>query len=500
MPDACDYSILTLPNTISYVDVAAAYVRAVAVRMGFDDKEVRSIELATREAASNVVEHAFEPGEHATFEVSCERVPLGLKVVVRDKGMPFDPQTVPECVLDPSGGPGPGCGVFAMRELMDEIAFNNLGSAGKESVLIKYLRNRDITDYFEACELGPFAPVATLPEKREAGAIIVRAMAPSEAAEVARCMYRAYGYSHTFESMYFPDRIVQLNQGGQMYSAVAVTSDGEVVGHAALLTETPDAKIGETGLGVVKPEFRSRGIFNLLEEHLISKAKEKGLVGVFGRAVTTHTYSQQTGHRFGVKDCALMVGLVPQTAWFKGIAEKLTQRESLVTHFKYLNPPESVTVYPPDGHRDMVMRLYEKLEGPLVAESTSEIEEAAAESDPALGTATSSSMSFARIDVHRYGAGVVALVRTRLRELCLERYEVIHLYLDLFDPHTRGLAPEFEEMGFFFSGILPAAMPGDALILQYLNNVPIDYGKIRVASETARELLGYVRTHDPNQE
>ena len=109
-------------------------------------------------------------------------------------------------------------------------------------------------------------------------------------------------------------------------------------------------------------------------------------------------------------------------------------------------------------------------------------------------------MSFARIDVHRYGTDVTSLVKTRLRELCLERYDVIHLYLDLMDQRTSELVPRFEEMGFFFSGILPAALPGDALILQYLNNVPIDYEKIRVVSDAARELLAYVRKHDPNQE
>ena len=80
MAEACDYSTLTVPNSKAYVPVAAAYVSAVAIRMGFDPEEVRTIELATREAASNVVEHAFDEKEQTTFQVSCERVPLGLKI------------------------------------------------------------------------------------------------------------------------------------------------------------------------------------------------------------------------------------------------------------------------------------------------------------------------------------------------------------------------------------------------------------------------------------
>jgi hypothetical protein len=54
-------------------------------------------------------------------------------------------------------------------------------------------------------------------------------------------------------------------------------------------------------------------------------------------------------------------------------------------------------------------------------------------------------------------------------------------------------------MGFFFAGILPGGFTdGDALILQYLNNVPIDYNAIQVKSDLAAKLLTYVREQDPN--
>jgi serine/threonine-protein kinase RsbW len=53
-------------------------------------------------------------------------------------------------------------------------------------------------------------------------------------------------------------------------------------------------------------------------------------------------------------------------------------------------------------------------------------------------------------------------------------------------------------MGFFFAGILPLALAGDTLILQYLNNVRIDYDKIVLYSEEARQIRDYVREMDPN--
>jgi hypothetical protein len=52
-------------------------------------------------------------------------------------------------------------------------------------------------------------------------------------------------------------------------------------------------------------------------------------------------------------------------------------------------------------------------------------------------------------------------------------------------------------MGFFFAGILPLSAIGDALILQYLNNVVVDYDKIVLYTDLAKEIRDYVRSHDP---
>ena len=84
-------------------------------------------------------------------------------------------------------------------------------------------------------------------------------------------------------------------------------------------------------------------------------------------------------------------------------------------------------------------------------------------------------------------------------QLRLRRIDIIHLYLDLEDPQTSGMVRQFEFMGFFFAGILPGVLPGDALILQYLNNVPIDYDKIKTASQLTERLLEYIRNLDPNR-
>ncbi len=56
----------------------------------------------------------------------------------------------------------------------------------------------------------------------------------------------------------------------------------------------------------------------------------------------------------------------------------------------------------------------------------------------------------------------------------------------------------FEQLGFFFSGILPRGLRGhDSLMLQYLNNTRVDSSLLAPFSGEARKILEYIKRHDP---
>jgi anti-sigma regulatory factor (Ser/Thr protein kinase) len=493
--EKCDYSELTIPSDPSYAATAISYVLHVAAKLGFDERDQAMLRTAVAEAVGNVIEHAFVPNERADFRISCERAPLGLRIVVKDQGLPAGPR-LQECVYGTNPPIGQCKGISLMKECVDEVEFNNNGPDGKEIVLVKYLTNRDVADYFQACSLEPYTYSDSKVDSKEKIEFTVREMEPSEAIEVSRTVYRAYGYSYAYEHAYYPDRLVELIRSGQVYIAVAVTPSGEIAGHCALIMKEQAPRIAELGFGAVKPLFRSQRVFTQLTDHLIRKARSKGLMGVYGEAVTNHTFSQKTGRSLGLRDCALMVGYVPASVSFKGINERLPNRESLIVHFLYIEEPQPVRIYPPQHHKEMILNLYQNLGmAPEVAESQAHHAEP---SDAVVTTTASRAKGSAEIHIRRFASNIVPEIRARLKELCLKHTDIIHLYLNLGDPGAAAYCSYLEEMGFFFSGILPGGSQGDALILQYLNNVSIDYDKIRMASETAKDLLSYVRRLDPN--
>lgn len=133
METHCDYSRLIVPNSRAYIPVACAYVGQAATRLGFDETDREMIERALSEAISNVIEHAFEPSEKASLEISCERAPLGLKIVVRDQGLPLDTQQIESNLNESIFRSAHGPAISAMKEFMDEVEFHNLGPKGNET-------------------------------------------------------------------------------------------------------------------------------------------------------------------------------------------------------------------------------------------------------------------------------------------------------------------------------------------------------------------------------
>ncbi len=477
---------LTLPNQLPYLPLAQSFVREVATQFGFRGASLSEIEVAVEEAVTNVMQHGYDAEESQTFDLICDQLAGGIRIIIHETGIPFDPSRIPEY----RAGESAGMGVFLMKTMMDDCSFHNLGPLGQETHLIKYLHRPD-------GEAGVPAARPTV----EPGAITkkvdyrVRLMREEEAIEISRCAYKSHGYSFFDDHIYYPERLVELNRSGQLISGVAVTEDNVFMGHAGLLYEYPEDRNAELTFAFVNVEYRGQGALNRLQEFLLATPKSRELAGIYAYAVANHVFTQKTNVRGGFKDCGILLATSPMSWKFKGIPGDPGQRISVVLAFKYMETPRRLTLYAPAHHRDMVAKLYRNLavehdfETPLATPPVAGAPEILSSVNPAEGCA--------EIFVARYGDGVVREVRKLLRGFCLQQVAAINLFLNLEDPATFLLTQEFEKLGFFFAGILPCARVGDSLILQYLNNVDLDYSKIAAYTETAKEILAYIQAHDP---
>ncbi len=132
-------SSITFPARFEFLDEIREFVADVARKNGFADKDIYSLQLAADEAASNIIEHAYEGVSGATFEMTCEIEDEALIVTMRDTGKAFDVSKVkqPNLKADLSERQIGGLGVYLIRKLMDEVRYESNPRTGNLLTMIK---------------------------------------------------------------------------------------------------------------------------------------------------------------------------------------------------------------------------------------------------------------------------------------------------------------------------------------------------------------------------
>src|SRR5512147_1987392 len=77
------------------LDEIRDFVGNIARKGGFSEKDIYNIQLATDEAASNIIEHAYEGVSDGILNLSCGMVGDGITIILIDYGESFDPSAVP---------------------------------------------------------------------------------------------------------------------------------------------------------------------------------------------------------------------------------------------------------------------------------------------------------------------------------------------------------------------------------------------------------------------
>jgi serine/threonine-protein kinase RsbW len=125
-----------------YLDEIREFVGAIARDGGFSDKDVYNIQLATDEAASNIIEHAYENITDGLLELSCGMRDDLMTIVLIDHGESFDPSEIPlpDLKADLSDRKIGGLGIFLMRKLMDDVHYEVKPNKGNILTMTKRKR------------------------------------------------------------------------------------------------------------------------------------------------------------------------------------------------------------------------------------------------------------------------------------------------------------------------------------------------------------------------
>ncbi len=129
---------LKIPARFEYLDKIRDFVGRRARAAGFRDKDVYSVQLATDEAASNIIEHAYVGIPNGSIELTCDFKNDRLTITLLDHGKSFDPSKVaqPDLGSDLSERKIGGLGIYLMHKLMDEVRYK-VTASGNLLTLVK---------------------------------------------------------------------------------------------------------------------------------------------------------------------------------------------------------------------------------------------------------------------------------------------------------------------------------------------------------------------------
>jgi serine/threonine-protein kinase RsbW len=133
---------LIITASFSSLEKIRDYFSQAAKEAGLDEDAVFEVQVAVDEAASNIIDHAYEGECESEIECSYELLSDGLKLILHDHGKPFDPEKVelPDILSNPARRKQGGLGLYFMRQMMDEVNFSFNKDGGNNLTMFKQRR------------------------------------------------------------------------------------------------------------------------------------------------------------------------------------------------------------------------------------------------------------------------------------------------------------------------------------------------------------------------
>lgn len=284
---------------------------------------------------------------------------------------------------------------------------------------------------------------------------------------------------------------VLQRQNIETISFIAENDNGEYLGYIAVdfMKDYP-ARITTIFLN---RNIRDCGLLKKMLSGLL-KLNEENIYLLRYDSKTDYVTPQKTFYNQGFREtCLLISNFKTRLIYNENIKNK---RGTTLVFFYTEKGEKEYELYIPENHKDIVVKIYSQFG--IVVHNTDVVavidyhkkSEFAVEIDE---------NKCAHIKIIIYGTDITERIELQLKQLCYKRIETVYIYLPLDVYYTKRHSYDFEEMGFFFAGILFLENKRNYLVLQYLNNQVIDYNDIEVYSDLGMKIKNYIKSRDPNQ-
>ena len=456
---------IEIKNNKFYIGAVLSFIDSLAGRhTAIDFGRYNRLRYIVGEMLINRIEKAY-PGTVGTINVDMFLTPLYFEVSIRDKGIPaWSDFTNNE---DGDIKEGNGLRNYIINKWADGFGIEQLGKDGQRIFVRMNILNKIS---FRPPEPYPETPALdTDMEIKEVSTY-------EDALEAIRCIYSEYGYSYSYEKLYYVDSFLNMIKNKQLMSFLAVNAHGQTAGHFALSFSDTFRNMPELSTVVTRKEFRGLGLFARFMDKCMEIGRERGFRAIMGQPVAFHPYSQKAFLRSEFTSTALLLSYIPSDVESEYNTEN--QRLDLFASVKILDKNAKSCVYVPLELRSFVEKIYKKLgwkyeflDGFSAAENTN------------ISIENSSSLKSTKIILLSTAEDIETILRGAVRDAVREKNEMIEMFISMNDPSCSMAYSAAKKQGFVLSGILPGSETADYLVMQQLIGADCQYGKLVTVGE-----------------
>ena len=313
------------------------------------------------------------------------------------------------------------------------------------------------------------------------------------AAKVGTIFRVLYGEDFPVRDVYQPEVLWREIEAGRLAAALAIDGENRPVGYISFFTPSPNPRLWEAGNLLVDPDYAHANVAGRLTGFFFNPQHNalQNCDGIFSQAVCCHYYTQVSGIKAGLVDCALELDLLDGASFKDGKSNKAGMaRVSCVLSVKELSDPSVAPQYLPARYEEKLRQLAAPLRPRKFLPST--------EALPLAGDTVRVDKYYElakswKVAVSSIGADWATAVTELLAEAKRRGIVSLQVVLNTACPAIGAATEVLRNQGFFFGGLAPRWFGSDGVMMQQLFDSEPDFEETKLYSQEAKDLMAFIR-------
>ncbi len=297
-----------------------------------------------------------------------------------------------------------------------------------------------------------------------------------DAIEAIRCIYSEYGYSYSYENLYYINSFMNSIKNKEIMSFLAVNEHGQTAGHFALAFSDTFKNMPEISTVVTRKEFRGLGLFAKFMDHCLKLGEQYGFRALMGQPVAFHPLSQKAFIKSDFTATALLLSYISSD--IESEYNKDNKRLDLFTSVKILDKNAHSIVYPPDEIRDFLENIFKNAGYNCEIRNKHQPDE-----NTVINAETNPSLRATKIIIKSAADDLESILKDAIKDSVRANSEMIELFISLNVPGCEHAYKTARRNHFIFSGAIPGSETADYIVMQLLIGADNNYEQIVTVGE-----------------